>query len=60
VFDRWGMMIFYTSDMEKVWDGRIQGKSGDIVQEDVYVWKVKFQDFTGKKHEYKGTVSVVK
>ncbi|HXB42369.1 MAG TPA: PKD domain-containing protein [Bacteroidia bacterium] len=60
VFDRWGNMIFYTGDMEKVWDGRVQGKNGDIVQEDVYVWKVKFQDFTGKKHEYKGTVSVVK
>jgi hypothetical protein len=46
--------------MEKVWDGHIQGKSGDIVQEDVYVWKVKFHDFLGKKHEYKGTVSVLK
>lgn len=60
IFDRWGNMIFYASDMEKAWDGRIQGKSGDVVQEDVYVWKVKFHDFLGKKHEYKGTVSVVK
>ncbi len=60
IFDRWGMMIFYSNDLEKTWDGRIQGKNGDVVQEDVYVWKVKFQDFTGKKHEYKGTVSVVK
>jgi gliding motility-associated-like protein len=60
IFDRWGMQIFYSDDMEKVWDGHIQGKTGDIVQEDVYVWKVKFHDFLGKKHEYKGTVSVIK
>lgn len=61
IFDRWGMMIFYSDDMEKTWDGRIQGKKdADIVQEDVYVWKVKFNDFTGKKHEFKGTVSVIK
>jgi len=61
VFDRWGNMIFYSNDLEKSWDGHIQGKSGtDIVQEDVYVWKVKFSDFMGRKHEYKGTVSIVK
>jgi gliding motility-associated-like protein len=60
VFDRWGMMIFYTNDMEKVWDGRMQGKGTDILQEDVYVWKVRFSDFMGRKHEYKGTVSLIK
>lgn len=60
VFDRWGNMIFYTNDMEKAWDGKIMGKSGDVVQEDVYVWKVKFHDFLGRRHEFKGTVSVIK
>ena len=54
------MQIFYSNDLEKAWDGHIQGKGGDIVMEDVYVWKVKFKDFTGRKHEYKGTVSVIK
>jgi gliding motility-associated-like protein len=60
IFDRWGMMIFYSNDLEKSWDGRIQGKGGDVVQEDVYVWKVHFHDLNGKIHEYKGTVSVIK
>lgn len=60
IFDRWGNMIFYSNDLEETWNGRIQGKDGEIVMQDVYVWKVKFSDFTGKKHEYKGTVSVVK
>lgn len=60
IFDRWGMMIFYSTDLEETWNGRIQGKDGDIVMEDVYVWKVRFRDYAGKKHEYKGTVSVIK
>jgi gliding motility-associated-like protein len=60
VFDRWGNMLFYSNDIDKSWDGRIQNKHGDIVQEDVYVWKARFSDFTGRKHEYKGTVSIIK
>jgi len=60
IFDRWGMLLFYSNDLEKVWDGRIQGKDGDIVQEDTYVWKVRFHDFMGMSHEYRGIVSVIK
>jgi len=60
IFDRWGNQVFYTANMEEAWDGRFQGKEGDIVQEDVYVWQVRFKDFRGKKHEHHGTVSVLK
>jgi gliding motility-associated-like protein len=60
VFDRWGMQIFYTNDIEKVWNGRMHGADGAVLQQDVYVWKVKFSDFKGGKHEYKGTVSLIK
>jgi gliding motility-associated-like protein len=61
VFDRWGMMIFYADDLEKSWDGHMKGSSDKpVLQEDVYVWKVKFSDFRGKKHEYHGTVTLLK
>ena len=61
VFDRWGMMIFYADDLEKSWDGHMKGNSDKpVLQEDVYVWKVKFSDFRGKKHEYHGTVTLLK
>jgi gliding motility-associated-like protein len=59
IFDRWGNSVFKTNDVEKAWDGRINGK-GDTVQEDVYVWKVKFKDTIGKSHEYNGIVSILK
>ena len=62
VFDRWGLMIFYADDIDKSWDGHIRGNEGQpIVQEDVYVWKVKFNDTIHHKlHEYHGTVTLLK
>ncbi|MBS1637008.1 MAG: PKD domain-containing protein [Bacteroidetes bacterium] len=59
IFDRWGMMIYYTDDINKPWDGRVQGKQNPV-QQDVYVWKVKLFDVFGKKHDYVGHVTVLR
>ncbi len=59
IFDRWGNLIYKTTDLNKGWDGRANG--GDkIAQIDVYVWKVNVDDFAGSAHEYVGTVTIVK
>jgi len=49
------------------WDGKVvkggvdmSGNSGQLVQEDVYVWKVKLTDVFDKKHSYVGHVSAIK
>ncbi len=57
VFDRWGQMVFRSDDLEETWNGTFRGET---VQQDVYVWKVDFKDFSGKRHEYKGTVTVTR
>ncbi|MBC7695753.1 MAG: PKD domain-containing protein [Burkholderiales bacterium] len=59
IFDRWGEKIFYTDDINKGWDGRVQGKSGEGKQ-DVYIWKVKLKDVLDKKHEYIGHVTLLR
>jgi gliding motility-associated-like protein len=59
IFDRWGENIFYTNDIYKGWNGKKLGKS-DVVQQDVYIWKVKLTDIFGKKHEYIGHVTLLK
>jgi len=41
IFDRWGMLIFETYDVNTGWDGRFKGNP---CQEDVYVWKVDYFD----------------
>lgn len=60
IFDRWGNMVFHSEDLEKRWNGKFQNEGDEIVQEDVYVWKVKFKDIRGGAHEFHGTVSVIK
>ncbi|HEU4719137.1 MAG TPA: PKD domain-containing protein, partial [Bacteroidia bacterium] len=59
IFDRWGNMIFTTTDWNKGWDGRVQGHE-DLCQEDVYVWKIKALDVNGKKHNVIGSVSLIR
>jgi len=59
IFDRWGNLIFKTSDINKGWDGHANG--GDkIAQIDTYVWKIKTQDMRGNDHSYIGHVSIVR
>ena len=61
IFDRWGLMIYHAQDLEKAWDGHMSGHEGQaVLQEDVYVWKVKFNDILHKSHEYHGTVTLIK
>ncbi|MBC7862580.1 MAG: gliding motility-associated C-terminal domain-containing protein [Bacteroidia bacterium] len=59
IYDRWGNMIFTTTEWTKGWDGKVQGKA-DVVQMDVYVWKIKVRSLMGEKKSYVGHVTVVK
>lgn len=59
IFDRWGNMIFNTTTISEGWDGRAHN-GAEIAQQDVYVWKVQLKDIFGKRHEYIGTVTLVK
>lgn len=57
VFDRWGNELFHTVDANQGWDGK---KNGDVLQEDVYVWRVSLNDVFGLGHDYKGVISLVR
>ena len=59
IFDRWGMLLFTSDDINKGWPGDVKG-SGIIAQQDVYVWKISAVDFLNKKHEMIGTVTLVR
>lgn len=59
IFDRWGNLIFDTRHPNDGWDGRVR-RQGDIVQEDVYIWKIEVTDIMNDKHVYIGHVSVIK
>lgn len=40
IFDRWGEKLFETSGFNAHWDGTYKG---EIVKQDVYVWKVEYK-----------------
>lgn len=55
VFNRWGELIYQG---EKGWDGTVDGQ---VVMNDVYVWKAKTVDILGNEHkDYVGHVTVVR
>jgi len=60
IFNRWGQMIFNTSDLSQGWDGSYQGKP---CQAGAYVYRIVYQDFGMGKQENKvmeGTVMLVR
>ena len=57
IFDRWGLLIFATTDLEHSWDGTYKGR---LVQQDAYIWKVKYSDYFEKRVELIGHVNVLR
>ncbi len=45
IFNRWGELIFETEKLDKCWNGIY---NGTLVQQDVYVWKVKYKTVCSK------------
>lgn len=60
VFDRWGLLVFSTTDPSEGWNGGMNN-TGDPLPDGVYVWTLKAKDqFTPEKQELIGTVTLLK
>jgi gliding motility-associated-like protein len=57
VYNRWGQLLYSTSQMGKGWDGRIQGK---MQESNAYLWMVRGTDYTGKIVSKQGTVMLIR
>jgi gliding motility-associated-like protein len=58
VFDRWGNLMFETTNISKGWDGMYQGK---LVNPDVYVYYIEAPcSFDGRPIFKKGNVTVIR
>ena len=55
IYDRWGNSVFYTDNIDKHWDGTM---NGSLVQMDVYVYVIKLKDFKKDDHSYIGNVTL--
>ncbi|MBN8702876.1 MAG: gliding motility-associated C-terminal domain-containing protein [Bacteroidetes bacterium] len=59
IFDRWGNLIWETTQWGEGWDGRANG-GADVSQQEVYVYKISAKDVLGYKHSFVGNVNLIK
>ena len=60
IFDRWGNLIFKSSDAHIGWNGRNQ-TTKRVCEEGVYVYKIKFSFSEGEKmKECSGHISLIR
>jgi gliding motility-associated-like protein len=58
VFDRWGLLIFQSTDLDHGWDGTYKGGK---CQQDVYVYKVEYvDDPENRTHTKAGQVNLIR
>jgi gliding motility-associated-like protein len=58
IFDRWGNVVFDTTDYTKGWDGKVNDNWSQI---DTYVWKIKYMQQPGEKEQVlKGRFSLIR
>lgn len=59
IWNRWGELVFETSDPSEQWNGRAQ-QTGAMSPTGVYVYRVTFTAPRGEKLEYKGFATLVR
>ena len=57
VYNRWGQLLYSTSQPGQGWDGRVRGKLQDS---GAYLWMLMGTDYTGKVLYKKGTVTLIR
>lgn len=57
VFNRWGEMLFYTTDLNVAWDGTYKGSA---VPEGTYVFRCFLTDNAGARYERSGNVLLLR
>jgi gliding motility-associated-like protein len=59
VYDRWGEIIFESSDLYKSWDGKAKNNL-KFVEIGSYIWLVTVKDNNGIEFQKSGTVTVIR
>ncbi|PSK94135.1 choice-of-anchor L domain-containing protein [Taibaiella chishuiensis] len=57
IFNRWGNMVFETSNIDQGWDGRYKGQEQPL---GVYIYSVDAETSTGKKFRKDGNVTLLR
>lgn len=58
VYSRWGILVFYTNDINQHWDGR--NKNGIKVEQGVYTYLFKIKEPNVELYQLSGTVQLIR
>ncbi len=58
VYNRWGELVFSSDADDAKWDGTHNGQP--VARQQIYVYKMRFEKYTGEKFERIGSVMVIK
>lgn len=58
IFDRWGSLVFETNDLNRRWDGRINGEV--VSNSNVFQYVIILETFLGENVTKKGLVTIIK
>lgn len=56
IYDRWGRVIFKTTDPSQGWDGK---KKGKYYPDDQYIYLLKYRDYQGTDYRKSGTFILI-
>ena len=56
IYDRWGMLVYHSTDRHFRWDGTVNGK---IATNNVFSYRLKVSVFGGGNYQYSGTITVL-
>jgi len=61
IFDRWGTVVFTSTDFEKGWNGTVKnkGKQNKDITMGVYYYQISLKDLKGKPHTYSGQINLI-
>ncbi len=57
IFNRWGEMLFNTTDLTEGWNGTCKG---NLMPEGTYVFRAKITDLSGREFQRSGSVVLLK
>ncbi len=59
IFDRWGQLLFTTTDIYNGWNGKVNN-TGEFLKSGDYIYIIKVKDLSNKPHRYYGNVSMLR
>lgn len=60
IFDRWGTLVFLSTEQNQGWDGNLSKTTNKTVQEGVYIYVIRFITEEGIEKIVKGSVTLVR